>query len=98
MKDLLSFLSAIVLILTAAFIGLFVGAFIGYLQYGIFYPIYAKCNPVSATEECGRGTVLAYLSMLLGGVSLSISLIIFGAAFYARSPEKQLAQKAPLPE
>lgn len=55
--------------LLVALAGLVAGAFIAYLLFAPIYLVYAWIFPLDPSAECGRGNALAYLSMLVGGVS-----------------------------
>ncbi len=76
----------------AALIGFLAGAFCAYLLYFLIYPVYQHSYPLNPTEECERGNGVAYLSMLIGGIALSIIC----ARGYAQNYEKRLNPKVPM--
>ena len=70
--------------LLAALAGLVAGVFIAYLLFAPIYLVYAWLFPLGPSAECGRGTALAYLAMLIGGVS---GCVLFATALWRRFEE-----------
>ena len=67
-------------------LGALVGGIVSYFFiFTYIYVIYAKANPLPPSEEDARGNVVAYLSILIGGILCGI----FCAVYYARSYNKR---------